>query len=422
MSRTFEEIHAHVQTLSIIDTHEHLPHKEEAREKNTDVLKEYLAHYFSRDLISAGLSQTDYQTATDAKQPLMKRWDLVEPYWKVARFTGYGRSLDLAARELYGVDGITRATIERLNDEFQKSLKGGQYRKVLKEKSRIEISILDSNLECDRTYFRSAYNLGPLVFPRNLNDVNHVATEAGMSVSSFDDWLEASVKAMARAVEKGAVCFKDSLAYVRSLSFERHTRAAAEAAFNDFFTAIHYPEGDALGTIPGKPFQDFMMHWVLRESNARGWVRQVHTGLLEGSGNTLAGADPLLLSNLFLEYPNVKFDIFHIGYPWQQQLSALAKMFPNVYIDMCWAHIISPAACIEALCEWVDSVPLNKISAFGGDYCFVDGVYGHQALARRNVSVSLARKVDEGVFDVQTAKWIAGLLFRDNPKRLFKLD
>ena len=422
MSRAFEEIHAHVQTLSIIDTHEHLPHKEEAREKNTDVLREYLAHYFSRDLISAGLSQSDYQAAIDAKQPLMKRWDLVEPYWEVARFTGYGRSLDLAAKALYGVDGISRATIVRLNDEFQTSLKGGQYRKVLKEKSNIEVSILDSNLECDRTYFRSAYNIGPLVFPRNLNDVNRIAGEAGMAVSSFDDWLEASVKAMARAVEKGAVCFKDSLAYVRSLSYERHTRAAAEEAFNDFFTAIHYPEGDTLGTIPGKPFQDFMMHWVLRESNARGWVRQVHTGLLEGSGNTLAGSDPLLLSNLFLEYPNVKFDIFHISYPWQQQLSALAKMFPNVYIDMCWAHIISPAACIEALCEWVDSVPLNKISAFGGDYCFVDGVYGHQALARRNVSVSLARKVDEGVFDVETAKKIAGLLFHDNPKRLFALD
>ena len=36
------------------------------------------------------------------------------------------------------------------------------------------------------------------------------------------------------------------------------------------------------------------------------------------------------------------FDIFHIGYPYQQTLSALAKNFANVYIDMCWAHIISP--------------------------------------------------------------------------------
>jgi hypothetical protein len=88
---------------------------------------------------------------------------------------------------------------------------------------------------------------------------------------------------------------------------------------------------------------------------------------------------------------------------------------------MCWAHIISPTASINALAEWVDTVPLNKICAFGGDYCFIDGVYGHQLMARRNVSESLARKVDEGVFDVETAQHTAGMLFVDNPRALFAL-
>lgn len=32
---------------------------------------------------------------------------------------------------------------------------------------------------------------------------------------------------------------------------------------------------------------------------------------------------------------------------------------------------------VNALLEWFDTVPLNKISAFGGDYLSVDGVYGH---------------------------------------------
>lgn len=421
MPNRFEEIHQYVKTLEIIDTHEHLPHREDARDKNTDVLKEYLMHYFSRDLMSAGLSQKDYQAVIDPKGPLMKRWDLVEPYWNAARFTGYGRSLEIAARDLYGVDGINRATIERLNEEFRKTLTGGQYRKVLKEKSRISISILDSNLDCDRTYFRSAYNAGQFVIPRTLNDVNRIASEAGVSITCFDDWLEASVKAVEKAYAGGAICLKNALAYLRDLSFPRQSRAAAEEAWNDFFTSVHYPEGETLGAVPARPFQDFMMHWLLREANRRGWVMQVHTGLQEGSGNDTTNANPLLLANLFLEYPSVRFDIFHIGYPWQQQLSALAKTFPNVFIDMCWAHIISPTACVEALCEWIDSVPLNKVSAFGGDYCFVDGVYGHQAIARRNVSVSLARKVEEGVFDVETAKSVARMIFIDNPRALFSL-
>ena len=74
----------------------------------------------------------------------------------------------------------------------------------------------------------------------------------------------------------------------------------------------------------------------------------------------------------------------------------LAKNFPNVHLDMCWAHIVSPNASVLALQEWIDTVPLNKISAFGGDYLFVDGVYGHQHLARADVVRALAAKVEEG--------------------------
>jgi predicted TIM-barrel fold metal-dependent hydrolase len=113
---------------------------------------------------------------------------------------------------------------------------------------------------------------------------------------------------------------------------------------------------------------------------------QFHTGIQKGNGNILSNSDPLLLSNLFLEYPNVKFDIFHIGNPFEHGLSALAKNFQKVYVDMCWTHIISPTASINALDEYIDAVPLNKISAFGGDYCFIDPVYGHQYMARKNVS------------------------------------
>ena len=135
----------------------------------------------------------------------------------------------------------------------------------------------------------------------------------------------------------------------------------------------------------------------------------------------ISHSDPSLLSNLFLEYPDVDFDIFHIGYPYQHVVSVLAKNFPNVYIDMCWAHVISPRASVDALVEWVDSVPVNKISAFGGDYRFVDGVYGHQYLARVNVSKALAKTVEDGVLDVDRAKEIAGMLFYQNPLKLFKL-
>ena len=76
---------------------------------------------------------------------------------------------------------------------------------------------------------------------------------------------------------------------------------------------------------------------------------------------------------------------------------------------------------MRALVELLDSVPANKISAFGGDFLLPDGVYGHQYLARRNVAKALAIKVEDGVFDVDRAKEIAKWLFVDNPARVFKI-
>ena len=53
----------------------------------------------------------------------------------------------------------------------------------------------------------------------------------------------------------------------------------------------------------------------------------------------------------------------------------------------------------EPLREFLDAVPANKISAFGGDYCFVDGVAGHLEIARRNVARALAEKVKIDIFE-----------------------
>lgn len=428
MKGVLEEIFDYVKDLRIIDTHEHLPCSESAREKDTDVLKEYLTHYFNRALISAGLAIDDYEKVINNKLPLLERWELIEAYWEMARHTGYGRALDISAKALYGVKEISRATIEELNQAFMKSLEPGHFKRVLKQKSRIVVSLLDSlleeKLECDHSFFRCVHRVDPFIYPRTGIDIREVEKTSGIRICSFRNWLEACEAMFEKALRSGVVALKSAMAYCRSLKYERARKDDAEEGFNQIFKNKH------LGTIDpachvfsvGEDFQNYMMHFVLGLANKRNLTFQFHTGIQEGSGNIIRNSDPSLMTNLFLEYPDVDFDIFHIGYPYQQVLSVLAKNFPNVYIDMCFAHIISPTASIDALAEWIDAVPVNKISAFGGDYCFVDGVYGHQYLARVNVSKSLARKVEEGVFDIAEAKKISEMLFYNNPLRIFKLE
>jgi predicted TIM-barrel fold metal-dependent hydrolase len=118
----------------------------------------------------------------------------------------------------------------------------------------------------------------------------------------------------------------------------------------------------------------------------------------------------------------MRFDLFHTGYPYHLELGVLCKMFPNVYADMCWVHIISPVAARNILSEWLELFPYTKINGFGGDYCLVDGVYGHQYLARRNIAAVLSEKVEDGLFSVEEACRIGKAILHDNPVRIFGLD
>lgn len=423
---TYSSLLEHIQSLQIIDTHEHLPFEED-RSQVADILEEWLTHYFSCDLVSAGLSDNDLTTVRDTRQDLMSRWKLVERYWHAAESTGYGRSLAIAARDLYGIEEISASTIEELNQRFQQArAKGDHYQFVLQEKSNIAISIRDAMpLPYHETEdpFIFTMRTDDFICPTHYAQMRNTGSIVGLEVHSLADWMKVTRRHIERNLNgrTRVVCLKCGLAYLRSLRFDKVTYVEAERAFNELFTDVNQPDWRAPIKV-GKALSDWMMHFICRVADDNKLVYQIHTGLQEGNGNVIYDSNPTLLTNLFLEYRNARFDIFHLGYPYVMELGNLAKNFRNVFIDMCWGHIISPEAARRALVEWLDVVPANKISAFGGDYCFVDGVYGHQFLARHNVAAALTQKVTDGSFSLPRAREVATWMFVDNPQQLFRLD
>ncbi len=242
------------------------------------------------------------------------------------------------------------------------------------------------------------------------------------AIHTLTDLEEACERTLEDAIARGMLCLKAGLAYHRPLRFEKVRRSDAENEFNALFSDTNFVSQEAAFRGATCLLQDYMMHHILRLADRRGLVLQVHTGIQEGNGNYVQHSNPALLTNLFTEYANVRFDCFHIGYPYQQTLAVLAKNFRNVFIDFAWAHIVSPTAAVNALVEYLDSVPANKISGFGGDYALVDGVYGHQYLARENIALALAIKVEQGAFGMEEARRIAGMILHDNPIAIFNLD
>jgi predicted TIM-barrel fold metal-dependent hydrolase len=260
-----------------------------------------------------------------------------------------------------------------------------------------------------------------IIFPLVWDDIRRVEEGSGIRITSFSKYLEATEILIEKAYEMGVIALKNQLAYIRTLKYERVNRTLAEDEFYNIFKTKHIPDWHERQVLTGQSFQDYMFHFILDIANKKNLIIQIHTGLQEGNGNILSNSNPVLLSNLFLEYPDINFDIFHMSYPFQDVLTVLSKNYSNVFIDMCWAHIVSPNASINALLEWFDTVPLNKVSAFGGDYEHVDGVYGHLKIAQQNIAIALSIKVDQKLFDIDEAKKIAVMLFYDNPKKLFRI-
>lgn len=343
---TYNSLFDCIQSLKIIDTHEHLPFEAE-RSKDTDVLAEWLQHYVSNDLVSAGLGDKELVTVRDSRDDIKSRWKLLEPYWHAAESTGDGRCLAIVARDIYGIDKISMQTIKQLDRLFKESrTRGGHYRFVLEEKSGIALLIRDQMpipyRETDDS-FLFAMRVDGFVVPNHYSQMRTLGSEVGLGVHTLADWMEVTRRHIEKHLNGSTrvVCLKSALAYWRNLRYDKVTYAEAEHAFNELFRDCNLPDWRPPIKV-AKVLSDWMMHFVCRVADDNKLVFQIHTGILEGNGNIIYDTNPMLLSNLFLEYRNTRFDVFHMGYPYVMELGSLAKDFRNVFINMCWGHIISP--------------------------------------------------------------------------------
>jgi predicted TIM-barrel fold metal-dependent hydrolase len=125
------------------------------------------------------------------------------------------------------------------------------------------------------------------------------------------------------------------------------------------------------------------------------------------------------LCPLLQDFPDTRFVLMHIGYPYQDEFIALAKHYPNVSIDMCWAWIINPAAGVRFVKEFLLAAPASKLFTFGGDYIPVEPVYGHSRIARLGLSQALSELVEEGWIVLEETPPLIERLMRGNAHETF---
>ena len=425
-SRPLEErLLAVLESVEAIDTHEHIIPEAERTSQPMDFFT-LASHYAINDLVAAGLPATEQELIKNQQAPLSRRWRSFEPFWKVARFTGYGQALRIAIRDIYGVNEISAATLEGINDAIRQRNRLGLYRYVLKDRARIRFSIVDDYWNAvpvrpDPDFFVLAHKFDRFVRNTSREDIQGLEQITGISITSLRTLEKALEKNFQQSLEAGMVTVKTTLAYDREILFHEVAEPDASRDFERMMRGDEVPpQGFRIRVVrPFRRLEDYMFHQIVRLADAHHIPFQIHTGLQAGNGNFVANTNPTLLTNLFFLYPRVKFDLFHASYPYQGELSVLTKTFPNVYADFCWMHIIAPEAARRLLHDFLEMVPVNKIFGFGGDYRYPELSYAHLQMARRNLARVLAEKTQSGFCTEQEASDLGKMLLHDNPASLF---
>ena len=425
----FEEIREKLNHIKVIDAQEKLNADIDYDLENKDVFCTYTLHYLIRELVSAGMvGENIVNSITDPKVPAETRLKLAKPYLKACENTGYFRALNKALKELHGTDELSVENLSKLQKDYLMCRDKEYLYDVIKNKHNIEAILLDvaddvPEKEYDKRIFKRIWNPEKYIKPGPISgEVIKWVERHYSEIKSLDDWVSAFDEELTNRLGRGIVALKITLGNVRSLRFEDVPYAEAKVAFDEVLRQWK-EEGSGERDHVEFPLklQDFMMHRVLSSLRGRGIVIQFDTGMQKDNRNILNNAKPVNLNNLFEHYQDVKFDILGIGWPYWREVVALAKMYPNVIINFSGSHVVSTLSSIECLKECIDSLPLNKIIGFGGDYLFFDGVYAHLETAKDNIAMALSQLMDYNIIDMEKALYIAEAILYKNPKRIYKI-
>ena len=407
--------------MRIIDCHEHLQPEAEALERRTNDLFVLFGHYCRYDLFSAGMDSEQwrgesvfavnrpvYNSLFDEQKALQERWAVFKPYYEQIKYGSYARAARLAAKLIYGVEDINDNTCEYLSEQIAKQNRPGIYKRILAV-GNIEASIT----QCERAELD--YPLVPVMPGMYFVEIRYpekfqwLCEQAGEDKPvSLEEYLNFIGRILDKWIEQGAVGIK-----LRSI----YNREKQEGKAKELYAQLLKGREITADERGFEELQNYILHEVIDLAAERGLTICVHAGIWGDFRNI----DSKNMLTLAAQHPQAKFDLYHLGMPFVRDTIVIAKNYPNVYLNLCWCHIISQAQTCSALDELLDQVPVNKISAFGGDYIdCVEKVIGHLYMARENFAKVFGGRIDRGLMDFDDAMEILHKWFWENPLCLYK--
>ncbi len=351
----YNKILEQINGIEIIDTHEHIRSQEEINKEPVSLFKVFEKSYARRDYNSAGFPPEIWQ-----RQDPKEIWKVFKKFQKEVSLTTFTRNIIRSLQDLYGLEGdlITENNWIELSEKVKKAYKNKNwYSYVLKKRSKIKVSFLDPFWTIERfnynpKFFIPVLRVDPMILGRKYappnadvlyehTTIEKIAHAWNISLNGFDSYQSIVDIAIQKYNKNGCPAIKIATAYVRSLYFEKVPRNEAKL--------IYAKDPEKTTANEQKKLQDYMLHYIVQRATKKNIPIQIHTGIFAKNESTLSNGNPEKLNNLFIEYPDTKFVLFHFSFPYTPQVFSLAKMFPNVVLDFYWVPIISTNIARRAL-------------------------------------------------------------------------
>ena len=410
-----------IDETPLCDTHEHLASEANYLANGPDLLQSLFDNYVIADLVVAGTPDSAIRTLLDKSNPdLRARFNGIARTWAAVRHTGYGEAVAGIAQAVYGIAELSADTIEAAQPIHAGLVAPGKRLALLRDQARLDhVQIDDFTRPCvpdasGADFF--FYDISWAPFCRGEPDLAQVTLETGVTVQD----LASLRRAMEQIFAQNAPCaiaIKSQHAYNRTLQWQERTDEEAARALQIYLTTP-----DAMTTADRLCLGDWCWARGVELGITYDLPFKLHTGYY--AGHSRMPVDYIRAGNLcslLARYPTARFVLMHTAYPYSEELIALAKHYPNVYVDLCWAWSIDPYSTTDFVRRYIHTVAANKLFVFGGDTFWPTAAIAYTQQARAGLTRALQAEIDARWLPERAAIDLARRFMQENQYACFRV-
>lgn len=412
----------HIQSISLVDTHEHMRRENDWVENGPDILQDLFGNYVPADLNTAGATPEAMRNLMDSSNDIYSRFKGIRKAWEATQFTGYGEAVSLIAKHIYGLDELSGSGLADAQETVKKIRTPGKRYHILHDIANLDhIQTDDMRWKCAPDTSGPGfflYDLSWVSFCNGQVDPNAIHGETGVEVKDLPS-LKSGMDALFAKYAPFAIAVKSQHAYNRTLNWVERTDDEAAAAL----TSILTKSADEIDLATRLCLGDWCWAKGVELTIEYNLPFKIHTGYYAGNNRMPVNRIPAgNMCSLFARYLDAKFVLMHISYPYSDELVALAKHYRNIWVDFCWAWSIDPYSSRDFLRRCIHAVPSNKLFAFGGDTMWPTSAMAYAIQARNEIRRTLEAEIADGYLNEKQAMVFADQIMYKNQYDCFDIQ